>query len=982
MPQNLWQTLTLDATLRSAWEKVRNNLGAPGIDRVSVQEFEANLESNLALLRQILESGAYEPMPLESFTASKKSGKKRVLHKSTVRDRIVHEALLLVLRPVFEPTFLDCSYAYRTGRSQQKAIERVERNLKRGRDHFFDGDILSFFDEIDRKMLLKMVAEHVSEKRILSLLEKCINVKENPEGKGIAQGLAIAPLLSNVYLHPFDDSMMRAQWVYIRFSDNILVLDKSEEQIKAAMARATEKLKELRLSLNEEKTSHGHISKGFVFLGFHFDQKGKRPAAAAVQRLSGRIGEALGNRAGLSEKQLKDKLESIVRGWLNYFQLNETDKRKLFEQLEQEFSDQADSMPQQILKAALSYQLGDHLKARSTLQGSPAISSDDAEMNYQWGLLCSLTGLTAEALDSFLAAYRANPEHPETAYHLGLHYLHQSKPEQAIRYLQKAVQVDPENARSHFALGVALQKLALHGAARKAFQKASQLDPQMRKLLPENARQRPSDKPASLQFTDADVACFLNLFSGREGVFARQWLSENGKSGYQPIYQPLSEQEISAHLKGEQTLGLYLMRSDNTVSQMIVDLDLTRQVRVEIADPGRSFQEWQHLLWADAYKLRQALMHLGISAYVEDSGYKGLHLWTFFAEPLPAKQVLLFGKKLIEQAGPAPPGINRELFPKQPHVAPEALGAMIKLPLGIHKATGRRCLFLDDQGQPFHDQIGMLRSVQTVSENDFSRAFDQLRKSSVLPQKEIPAQEQEKIDKILKGCNVLRYFKEKAQSEKWLTHLERLTVLNILANLGEAGAREIHNIIRQTSNYNFRITQKFINRKKGFPVSCPKVRQWHSHITPVIGCCCQFPNRKNSYPSPVLHADPDLIARLKAGAKKETTGSTLDQPKIVRQQDQRPANKEPQAPAPETPGPERTGKSERLAGTDIVDIDRFVHDFLEAKKAHRRTAQRLAELEDKLNAFSKKTGKAVFETDFGTVRQIESGGKLKWIIEI
>lgn len=973
--QNLWSQLTDETTFENAWQKVRSNLGAPGIDRISVQEFGQNVGTNLPMLRNLVKENAYEPLPLKTFEKKQKSGKIRELHILTVRDRIVHEALLSVLQPVFEPKFLNCSYAYRTGRSQQKAIERVERNIKRGRDHFFDGDIKSFFDEIDRKIMLEMLGSQIDDRNVLALLEKCIHVKDGPNGRGIAQGMAIAPLLSNIYLHSFDDKMMRAQWVYIRFSDNLLVLDKDSKKITTASELIAEQLEFLRLKLNKEKTTSGHISKGFVFLGYHFDENGKRPSDTAVERLGEKVGDTLTNLAGLSEKQLHEKLDSIVRGWLNYFHLAETDKRKLFEEIEQKFEPQTDSMPQRILKSALSFQLGDRLQARDTLHSSPVVVSEDAEMNYQWGLMCALTGMRNEAFDSFIAAYRNNPEHADTAYQLGLHYQREQNYEQAIRYLQKAVQINPDGAHLHFALGTALQKMALHGAARKAFAKASNLNPQLKKRLPADLQTQKAKPAQAIEFPRAAVERMLNLFNGREGVFARQWLNESGKIGYMPVYQPLSESEIQQHLQGKQTLGYYIMRTDNMVYQMVIDIDLSRQVREEIASPTGQYQEWKSLLWTDACSIRSALASLEVPAYIEDSGHKGLHVWLFFNEPQPAKKVIIFAKKILEQAGDAPSGINREIFPKQPRVATQALGAMVKLPLGIHKLTNRRCLFLDEQGEAATDQAGFLLSCQTVSSNTFESALERLKKPEA-PQKTLVPEEQEKIDKVYAGCNVLRHFKEKAINQRWLNHIERLTVLSILGSLGDTGAQEIHRIIENTSNYSYRITQKFIERKKGFPVSCPKIRQWHSDITPVVGCCCQFPEKKNSYPTPLLHMDPEFIVKLRSKNKNSNDKQSAPIQKSPTPQPQRIPQPAAAAIATVSPAP-------ALASVKgITNLNQFVQDLLELKKQHRSLNQKLTEMEHQLNQHSAKMNISAFETDFGTIRQVSSDGKLKWIIEM
>jgi retron-type reverse transcriptase len=1020
---SLFQTLATEANFAAAWQRVRSNLGAPGLDRVSLEDFEKNLHDNLALLRTMVAEGAYQPLPYLTFTHKKDSGKDRTLRIPTVRDRVVQQAILLVIQPRFEKIFLNCSYAYRPGRSSHDAIERVERNLKRGRVWVVDADIENFFDEIDRGLLMKFVGETLAEAPLLKLLELCINgsnqlpvisnqlsvassqssasgiqdqatsneppatSNEPPAtSKGLAQGMGLAPLLSNVYLHKLDDRMFRAQWNYIRYSDNLLVLCHSEDEAKAALSRAEAGLRDLILKFNPEKTSLRHLRDGFSFLGFYFDERGKRPDEGAVQRLNQRLGSVMQKGAELAEAQLREKLESIVRGWLNYFKLSETDRAQLLVQLEQKFAADAGSMPQRILQAALAYQLGDKSRAGKILRAAPLLSSDDAEINLQWGVLCDLLEMKSEALDSYLAAYRHNPDHPESAYRLGLHYLQNHQNEPAIRYLQKAVQLQPSSAAAHFALGAALQNTGLNGVARKVLQRASQLDPRLHKLVAAASIRQPAtsiQQPATSgqqPATDDDLAVFLRLFSGREGVFGRQWVSDSGRLGYNAVYQPLSKDDVKAHLNGQQTLGYYLMRTDNTVGQMIIDIDLTKQVRSDLA--SHDFAEWKNLLWAEALRIGQVMQELNLKAYIEDSGFKGLHLWLFFAAPTPARDVVLLAKKILALAGPAPPGLHREIFPNEPRIAPQALGALLKLPLGIHKLTNRRCWFLDNTGQPVADQFALLRNVELIAANQFLAALEKAKTTLSLDPAVKPVADRTEVNKIFQGCNVLRHFRDKAEKTKWLNHVERLSLAAVLGHMGEAGHQAVHDIIRHTTNYNLRITQKWLDRVKGYPLSCPRIRERHSDITPVVGCCCQFPQLKGSYPSPVLHADSERVIKIKArvaeresgkageremGRSGETEIGRVSETSIGRSGETEmgkfPLTQSPSAPLPLSP------------------IHLF-QNYLQLKKQQREASQKVTEIEQQLQTLCDQHKTEQFVTEIGTFKKIKVEGEWRWVMEI
>ena len=1005
MTTNLWQKLTNEENFVDAWNKVHSNLGAPGIDRVSVEEFEQNLQDNLALLRKIVADGSYQPLPLLTFNHPKKSGKLRTLHVPTVRDRVVQQAVLQVIQPVYEPIFLNCSYAYRPGKSAMKAVERVERNLKRGRTWIFFGDIENFFDEIDRPLLLQILAETIQEKTILNLIERTIQTLENDTQRGIAQGLVLAPILSNIYLHQMDDRMMRARWNYVRYSDNLLVLDQTETGVQAAFDRAKECLTERHLQFNADKTAVHPLKQGFSFLGFYFDARGKRPDEPALQRLDAKITQLLQKTIEYSDAQLQQKLDSIIRGWLNYFQLDETDRRKLLAQLEQKFASQTDSLPQRLIKAAIALQLGDRSRAHTEITTAPAIAAEDADMNYQWGVICELVGLQSDALDSYLAAYRINTEHPEAAARLGLYYLRHQQSDLAIRYLKKAAQLNPQNPAIQFALATAFRENGLAGPAQYAFQKAVRLDARLQQFKHLH-RQPPATTPAStpLTYNDDDVAAFQKAFSGREGVFARQWLSDNGKIGYQPLYRHISAQDIAQHLDGQQTLGIYLMRIDNTVHQLLIDLDVTKQVRLEIPGHAAEPEDWFHLLQNDAVKIVQLCANLKINAYIEDSGYKGRHVWIFFTEPQPARDVILLGKKILQTAGAPPTGLHREIFPNQARVSTKALGPMVKLPLGIHKLTQQRCLFLQSNGQPYTDQLAVVRNFEPVPTTTFRNALEQLKAPSPATTVEITPAQQQAIDKIFAGCNVLRYLKEKAETQKILAHIDRLTILGILGHFGPAGHQTIHQIMSHTLNYNQRITERWISRLKGFPVSCPKIREWQSHITPAVGCFCKFPHLKDSYPAPGLHADPEFTRRFKQQEKaaraeakppvltdKKTDSASATSPAVA-DTTPIPATTTAPTPKPATPVPAAASAPAKTTAPahppatatepEMLDVNEIFRQYLHLKKQQREVDQKITQLEQQLDRLCQQQHTDHFITEAGTFKRVQVEGEFRWMVEI
>ncbi|MFQ6114246.1 MAG: CRISPR-associated primase-polymerase type A1, partial [bacterium] len=471
-----------------------------------------------------------------------------------------------------------------------------------------------------------------------------------------------------------------------------------------------------------------------------------------------------------------------------------------------------------------------------------------------------------------------------------------------------------------------------------------------------------------------DLNHFLKLFAGREGVYSRQWLNNQGKTGYTPIHHPLDASKLKEHFNGRETLGYYLMRADNTVLQTVIDLDITRQARADIARSG-DLSEWRRLLQVDADKICQILRELEIPYLIEDSGFKGLHIWIFWAAPILARDVNQFARALLGKAGPPPPGLHREVFPRETRVAPEALGSMVKLPLGIHKLTGRRCLFLDSTGEPFADQFAALRTFQPVTPDQFMAALDKLKAP------ELPVIEEENLDftpieKILQGCNVVRHLKEKAEKTKWLNHIERLTILSVFGHFGKVGEHTIHKIIGQTTNYSYRITQKWLGRLRPYPISCPKIREWHSHVTPVLGCPCDFPNVPNSYPSPVLHADPEFIVKVKTKEKQKRSQEPASKPQILEKKKSEtqltPSIKAQQGVPVEKQPPPRVD----------LNINELFQNYLKIKGQERELTQKLVEIEQKFHQICEQNNTDQLETEIGTLKRIKVGSEFRWVVDL
>ncbi len=276
MDERLFVLLTSIPMLIRAYDRVEENHGCAGMDGVTVEDFGVNLETNLVALRKEIISGIYKPCPLMRVYIEKKSGKKRPLSIPVVRDRIAQTAAALVLTPIFDEEFEDCSYAYRAGRSVQKAVWKILEYKSQGYNWVVDADISSYFDEIDHALLLGEVGKLVSEQPVIDLIEKWTKV-EVWDGahkfrlhKGVPQGSPISPVLSNLYLDAFDEALLKKGRRLVRFADDFVILSKSRHAAEKALELTEEVLTGLKLRLNTDKTRITDFDSGFRFLGVQF----------------------------------------------------------------------------------------------------------------------------------------------------------------------------------------------------------------------------------------------------------------------------------------------------------------------------------------------------------------------------------------------------------------------------------------------------------------------------------------------------------------------------------------------------------------------------------------------------------------------------------------------------------------------------------------------------------------------------------------
>ena len=344
--------------LELAWEKVKENKGAAGVDEVTIARFEERKEYFLDTLHRELRQGTYRPKPVRRVEIPKPDGGIRKLGIPAIFDRVCQQALVQRMEPIFEPNFAECSFGYRPGRCPHMAMREVWKALMAGYEWIVDADLRQFFDTIEQERLIDLVSEEISDGRVLNLIRHILRsgVLEGgcwqPTLTGVPQGGVASPLWSNIFLTPFDRAMTAEGYVTVRWADDFVVLCRTRAEANRALVFARRILqKELGVQVHPQKTQVVHVSQGFEFLGYKVKGgKGYRmpasrrrvkgnsrdlyaiPREKSVKRFRDQIRRLTRRRIPLKLQEIIDSINPVIRGWGNYYR--KAHVRGLFHQLD------------------------------------------------------------------------------------------------------------------------------------------------------------------------------------------------------------------------------------------------------------------------------------------------------------------------------------------------------------------------------------------------------------------------------------------------------------------------------------------------------------------------------------------------------------------------------------------------------------------------------------------------------------------------
>jgi RNA-directed DNA polymerase len=329
LEQGSFEAIVARENFSRAWQRVKENKGAAGCDDVSVPDFPAWARQHWPTIKLQLMEGKYLPHAVRRVWIPKANGDQRPLGIPCVADRVIQQAIAQVLGPMFDSQFSEYSYGFRPGRNAHQAIRQVREYFRQGYKQVVDIDLAAFFDSVDHDVLMRLVAQRVQDKRVLTLIGKYLRAGvmvdgvKQPTSLGVPQGGPLSPLLANIVLHELDVYLQQQKHKFARYADDFVICVRSARAAQRVKANVTRFLKQqLKLDINHDK-SRIVSSNDLEYLGFGFRGTKIVWSDKALHRFKHRVRELTGRSWGVSMEYRYKELRSYVAGWLNYYALSE-----------------------------------------------------------------------------------------------------------------------------------------------------------------------------------------------------------------------------------------------------------------------------------------------------------------------------------------------------------------------------------------------------------------------------------------------------------------------------------------------------------------------------------------------------------------------------------------------------------------------------------------------------------------------------------
>ena len=331
---NLMEKVVERENMNRALKRVEKNKGAAGIDGMEVKDLRPYLKEHWPRIKEELQKGEYKPKPVKQVTIPKPDKGMRKLGIPTVLDRLIQQALLQILNPIFDPLFCEESFGFRPRRSAHQAVKRAQSYISEGYTCVVDIDFKDFFDRINHDVLMARVARKVRDKRALKLIGAYLRAGIMTRGvlvrtkEGTPQGGPLSPLLANILLDELDKELKRRGHKFVRYADDLNIYVKSQRAGERVMQSVKGFVgRRLKLEVNEEKSATDKPQKR-KFLGFSFWWKEKKPAIRlapkTLKRFKATVRRLTRRSWGISMKTRIELLNTYLRGWINYFKLIDT----------------------------------------------------------------------------------------------------------------------------------------------------------------------------------------------------------------------------------------------------------------------------------------------------------------------------------------------------------------------------------------------------------------------------------------------------------------------------------------------------------------------------------------------------------------------------------------------------------------------------------------------------------------------------------